>query len=172
MNNKTLSHSVSDFSKKLSRFNESGKTELERPLSSDAKLQMRISDMETERRERFLQQYNSLKNPVSQQVEQDEENLIAAYNLFKGAVELNASSSSAETKIADLRISSPICSKNEYINGSGFSFLRIWFLKTNEGAEYVPLISQKDDKRFLEFIPVDEYEFSRLEKEILQIIPE
>ena len=131
MDKKTLSQSVSDFSKRLSRFNDSGKSEPVRPLSSDARLQQRITDMESERRERFLQQYNSLK-----------------------------------------RIVSPLCEKNEYISGSGFSFLRIWFLKNNESIEYVPLIGQSEDRRFLEFIPKEEYEFSRLEKEILQIIPE
>lgn len=172
MDKKTLSQSVSDFSKRLSRFNDSGKYEPVRPLSSDARLQQRITDMESERRERFLQQYNSLKNPVSQQVEEDEANLITAYNLFKGAVDLNANSGNAETKLADLRIASPLCEKNDYISGSGFSFLRIWFLKNNESIEYVPLIGQSEDRRFLEFIPKEEYEFSRLEKEILQIIPE
>nr|WP_318681632.1 hypothetical protein [uncultured Treponema sp.] len=172
MNNKTLSQSVSDFSKKLSRFNDAGKTEPAIKMTPDAVLQKKINDVEADRRDRFLRQYNCYSNPVSQQIEEDETNIISAYNLYKAALELNASSCNENTKLASLKISSSLCEKGEYVNGGGFSFLRIWFLKHEEGIEYVPVITQDGEKRYLEFVPVDEYEFTRLEKEILQIIPQ
>lgn len=172
MDNKTLSQSVSDFSKKLSRFNDSGKSEPVMKMTSDAILQKRINDIEADRRERFLRQYKIYSNPVSQQIEEDETNIISAYNLYKAALELNSNSGSEGTKLASLKIASPLCEKGEYLNGGGFSFLRIWFIKHEEGIEYVPLITEDGEKRFLEFVPIEDYEFSRLEKEILQIIPD
>lgn len=76
MNNTTLSQSVSDFSKKFSRFNDAGKTKPAIKMTPDAVLQKKINDVEADRRDRFLRQYNCYSNPVSQQIEEDETNII------------------------------------------------------------------------------------------------
>lgn len=172
MQNKSFSQTMSEFSKKLNRFTEAGNTKLEKPLSQDKRLEQTIHNMEQDRKNLIEKQYAAFSNPVSQQVEEDEENLLKAYNLFKQALELNLNAGDSHTKLADLRISSPLCQKREYCSGSGFSFLMIWFLKKEQDAEYVPVISMHNESRYLEFIPRDEYEFSKFEKEVLQIIPE
>lgn len=172
MQNKSFSQAMSDFSKKLSRFTEAGNTTIEKPLTPDKRLQAAIHNMEQDRKSLIEKQYAAFVNPVSQQVEEDEENLLKAYNLFKQALELNSNTGDVHTKLADLRISSPLCQKSEYTSGSGFSFLRIWFLNKEKEADFVPMISMYNESRYLEFIPRDEYEFSKFEKEVLQLIPE
>lgn len=165
-----LSQSISDFSKQLSRFTEAQKTQREEPLTNDKKLQQRINDLETDRRERILQQYNVFNNPLSKQIEEDEGALVDAYKLFKSLLELNSEYQKSGTKLASLKIASPLCSRSEYV--TGFSFLRIWFLKHQANVEYVPVMVDEDKNRYLDFVPLEEYQYSRLEKEILQVIEE
>lgn len=168
MDKSTLAQSVSEFSKKLSRLNESEKPVFSRIPTTEEKLQNRINEEEFLRRERIVRQYNAFSNPVSQQIEDDEQNLVDAYNLFIAANLLNQNVSDKRTKLAAIKIESPVCTKSEYISGSGFSFLKIWFLKTQKDAQFVPEIIQENEKRFIDFVPVEDYKFSRLEKEILQ----
>lgn len=170
MHNKNLSQTISEFSKKLLRFNNAEKQELELPKSSEQILQTKINDFELERKERILKQINAYLNPINQELEDDENYLLEAYNLFKKAFELNENSQQPETKLASLKIKSPLCQKQEYSSGNDFSFLRIWFVHQNPSADFIPAFIFENEKKYLEFIPFDEYEFSRLEKEILQVL--
>lgn len=170
MEDKSLSKSISDFSKKLSRFNDSSTKEPVKPLSQNQRLQQKIDEVEALRKERIVKQYSVYANPVSQQIEEDEGLLLSAYNLFSQVFELNENTGDSQTKLKDLRIKSPLCSKSEYVSGSGFSFLRIWFIKSQSEVKFIPIISQDGEQRYLEFISADEYSFSKFEKELLQLI--
>ena len=78
--------------------------------------------------------------------------------------------SDGKTHLADIKISSPICSKSEYTQKNKFSFLRLWFLQKNADADFVPVIICEDIKFYLSFIKKDDYEFSVFEKEIMQAL--
>lgn len=157
------------FSKQFSKFKNSGREEPVKSETPNHKLQKQIDNFESDRKTRIERQYDSYKNPVSQQIEGDEENLIKAYNLFKGALDLNSASGDERTHLESLRVASPLTQKSEYITGSAFCFLRLWFLEAHADATHVPVVAKHNENYFIEFIPKDEYQFTSMEKEIMQI---
>lgn len=170
MDKKNPLDAISKFSSTLSKFTSSGKKEIDVAPSKDTLIQKKIRSFESERREKIIRTYNEFKNPVTHDIEQDEENIIASYELFLKVLEANESSGE-KASLASLKIKSPITKKSDYTQKNKFLFLRIWFIEQKKDAEFIPQIVTDDKKDFLlEFIPKDEWKITAYEKEILQII--
>ena len=162
---------IADFSKKLNKFNESQEARRIVSVSSDKVLQRKILDSEEERREKLVSVLNGFLEPFSRDVEEDEENLSKAYDLFCGILEVQKSKGSKETRLADLALKSPLCSKPEYIHGDRFSYLKVWFLKQHNDSAFVPEICLNVQKiHCICFVPKDEARFSPLEKELFGLL--
>lgn len=162
---------MKDFSDKLSKFNESGQNERCKPLSNAQILQQKINIMEKERKQKLSSILNSYMDPFSRDIEEDEENLQKAYELFLAVFEANEKTGSGETRLLDFSIKSPLCAKDEYVSKNHFSFLLIWFMKKNNNCCFVPQIVPYGKNGFcLRFIDKDLYSPSAMEKELMSIL--
>ncbi len=170
-NAKTAGAAVSDFSEKYSRAKSEGSAEEVKIVSALEPVQEKINDYEKERIEKIKKQFMDFFNPLTQDIEEDEENLVKAYKLYCQLVELNETVGDFETHIKDFSITSPLCKKTEYISGERFLYLRLWFLTTNPDSAYVPEITALAGGGFsMTFMEKDLWKPSITEREIQQII--
>ncbi|MGN0739868.1 MAG: hypothetical protein ACI4LX_06825 [Treponema sp.] len=167
---KSMSKIISNFSKKFSQFNKSENREIVRQKNPDRILQEKITASENERKLKLQKDFSAYLNPVTQDIESDEESLLKAYELYRQIFEVTQKFSDGKTHLADIKITSPICTKSEYTQKNKFSFLRLWFLQKNTDADFVPVIICENAKFYLSFVKKEEFEFSGFEKEIMQAL--
>ena len=168
---KTAGAAVSDFSEKYSRAKLEGTAEDARIVSPLEPVQEKINDYENERIEKIQKQLLEFFEPLTQDIEEDEENLVKAYKLYCQLMELNEAQGDSETHIKDFSITSPLCKKTEYTSGERFLYLRMWFLTTNPDSIYVPEITALAGGSFVMiFLEKDLWKPSITEREIQQII--
>ena len=163
-----------DFSQKLSALAEGADVRVNTQPSSTDKLQEQINLQEAERTTLLRARLSEYIAPLTQDIEEDEENLLKAYKLYCQANELNQTAGDRTTHLKNLTLTSPLCQKTEYTSDSPnnrFSYLRLWFLATNPDAFFVPeIISSPTGAGFLlDFIDVDMWKPTLLEKEIMQL---
>ena len=162
---------VIDFSKRFSKLSEEAKDEVKLPQSKEKLLQDQINLQEEERAESLRKQYQDFLNPPTKDIEEDEESLVNAYNLFCRISELSAEYE--KERLRSLELVSPICKKTEYTQGQSFAFLRIWFLNTIKDCQYIPQLLQAENGQFyLDFIARELWNPDSLEKELLQYLEE
>lgn len=170
---KTISQTLQDFSKKLNEFSERGGIIIP-PADSEAqnltRLQNQINQQEEEKMSQLRAQFQEFTEPMTQDIEKDEEDLMKAYELFCQLNELQEKSGDRQTHLKSLSLTSPLCHKAEYTaeDGNRFAFLRLWFLTTNPEAQFVPEITDEAGSFALDFTDIDLWQPSTLEKEIMQ----
>lgn len=165
---------LTDFSKKLNALSEGADVRVNAAPSATDKLQEQINLQEQERITLLRARLGEYIAPMTQDIEEDEENLIKAYKLYCQANELNKTAGDRTTHLKDLTLTSPLCQKSEYTTDSldnRFAYLRLWFLSTNPDAFFVPEIipSPAGAGFLLDFIDVDLWKPTLLEKEIMQL---
>jgi len=166
---RNLAQAVAAFSKKFSKLNDDDKEEQQPPLSKEKLLQDQINQRESEREEELRHRFSDFMEPRTQDIEQDEENLLQAYDLFcklKEVCELNIKEKST-ARLRSFEITSPLCKRDDYTLGDNMAFLRLWFLQKNPDATVVPeFIRDENGQFFLNFIEKELWKPSSLEKEI------
>ena len=165
---------LSEFSQKLSAFTEGADVRVNAAPSATDKLQEQINIQEAERTTLLRARLAEYIAPLTQDIEEDEENLLKAYKLYCQANELNQTAGDRTTHLRNLTLTSPLCQKAEYTSDSPnnrFAYLRLWFLATNPDAFFVPEIipSPAGAGFLLDFIDVDLWKPTLLEKEIMQL---
>ena len=170
----TIKNLLADFSQKLSAISEGADVRVNTELSATDKLQEQINLQEAERITLLRARLGEYIAPLTQDIEEDEENLLKAYKLYCQANELNQTAGDRTTHLKNLTITSPLCQKSEYTSDSPlnrFAYLRLWFLATNPDAFFVPEIipSPAGAGFLLDFIDVDMWKPTLLEKEIMQL---
>ena len=165
---------LTDFSKKLNALSEGADVRVNAAPSATDKLQEQINLQEQERITLLRARLGEYIAPMTQDIEEDEENLIKAYKLYCQANELNKTAGDRTTHLKDLTLTSPLCQKSEYTTDSldnRFAYLRLWFLSTNPDAFFVPEIipSPVGAGFLLDFIDIDLWKPTLLEKEIMQL---
>ncbi len=170
---KKLFQSIDEFSKKFSKLNEEDKDRFEIPLSKDKILQDEITRQEEEREADLRRRFSDFLEPRTQDIEEDEENLLQAYELFCKLNEVCklAEKENCTARLRSLEISSPLCKRDDYTLGENLAFLRLWFLQKNPDAEVVPFFLRDDDGYFyLDFADKKFWKPNSLEKELLRIL--
>ena len=165
---------LADFSQKLSALAEGADVRVNTQPSSTDKLQEQINLQEAERTTLLRARLSEYIAPLTQDIEEDEENLLKAYKLYCQANELNQTAGDKTTHLKNLTLTSPLCQKTEYTSDSPnnrFAYLRLWFLATNPDAFFVPEIipSPVGAGFLLDFIDIDLWKPTLLEKEIMQL---
>ena len=174
--NKTILQTLQDFSKKFEDFSQRGGVRISQPdeeTKNLKNLQEQINQQEEERITQLTLQFQEFVMPKTQDIEEDEENLTKAYELFCQINELTEKSGDNKTRLKSLALTSPLCHKAEYTGegSSRFAFLRLWFLATNPEAKFAPEISADPNGSYsLDFIEVELWHPTSLEKEIMQIL--
>ena len=170
----TIKNLLSDFSQKLSAISDGADVRINETPSATDRLQEQINLQEAERATLLRARLQEYIAPLTQDIEEDEENLLKAYKLYCQANELNQTAGDRSTHLKNLTITSPLCQKSEYTSDSPlnrFAYLRLWFLATNPDAFFVPEIipSPAGAGFLLDFIDVDMWKPTLLEKEIMQL---
>ena len=172
---KKITDALADFSKKLSRFEQAEEKEFIKPVSKDAPLQKKINLTEEEKIERIKAEYEKYINPVSKEIEEDEEAVLSALRIFKAArvAEQTEVSQKKEkqTSIHQLDFKSPLCQKQEYVYGKNLIYLTYWLQTVHGEKEWIPSIYKFiSGERFLEFIPAETKTYDYEENAILNVL--
>lgn len=170
---RNLAQAVAAFSKKFSKLNDDDKEEQQPPLSKEKLLQDQINQRESEREEELRHRFSDFMEPRTQDIEQDEENLLQAYQLFCKLQDLceAAKQEKSTARLHSLKIESPLCKRDDYTLGENMAFLRLWFLQTNPDANVVPeFIRDENGLFYLEFTDKELWTPNSLEKEITTLI--
>lgn len=172
---KNITEAISSFSKKLSRFEEAEDKAFVKPESKDSVLQKKINLSQEEKLEKIKTEYEKYVNPVSKEIEEDEESVLSALRIFKAArlAEQTEASSKKEkqTAIHQIDFKSPLCQKQEYIYGKNLIYLTYWLQAVHGEKEWIPSIYNFiSGERFLEFIPAETKHYDYEETAILNVL--
>ena len=166
---RNLAQAVAAFSKKFSKLNDDDKEEQQPPLSKEKLLQDQINQRESEREEELRRRFSDFLEPRTQDIEEDEENLLQAYELFCKLNEVceTTAKEKSTARLRSFEITSPLCKRDDYTLGDNMAFLRLWFLQKNPDATVVPeFVRDENGQFFLNFIEKELWKPSSLEKEI------
>lgn len=166
---RNLAQTVAAFSKKFSKLNDVDKELHEAPVSKEKLLQEEINRRESEREEELRRRFSDFMEPRTQDIEQDETNLLQAYELFCKVTEIceTTAKENSTARLRSLEITSPLCKRDDYTLGDSMAFLTLWFLQKNPDATVVPeFIRDEHGQFYLEFIDKELWIPSGLEKEI------
>lgn len=144
---------------------------------NDKMLQEEINRREEERTEMLRKRYLDFLEPPTPDIEEDEENLLKAYELFCKVNEIsetiNQEPSKAKARLRSMEIASPLCRRDDYTLGDAMTFLRLWFLNKEPEVAFVPeFIRAENGQFYLSFTARELWNLTSLEKEILQSLEE
>ena len=169
----TIGNAVLSFEKKLKSFKQAEPDSWRNePVSKEKLFKSRLSEKLKKEKHLIMQLYEGYKIPRTKDIEEDEKQLLDAYNLFKAVLktaEENHAESSA--KLLSIRIESPLLSKSQYTEGIDFAYLKLWLYFEQKIDDYVPVI-KKSGRLYLSFEPFEEYTFSDAEKKLFFQIQE
>ena len=144
---------------------------------NDKLLQEEINRREEERTQMLRKKYLEFLEPRTPDIEEDEENLLKAYELFCKINEItdtiNQDPSKAKARLRSMEIASPLCRRDDYTLGDAMVFLRLWFLNREPETAFVPEFVRAESGQFyLDFTARELWTPGTLEKEILQSLEE
>ena len=144
---------------------------------NDKILQEEINRREQERSEMLRHKFEGFLEPRTPDIEEDEENLLKAYELFCKVNEIsetiNQDATKAKARLRTMEISSPLCRRDDYTLGEDMTFLRLWFLQKEPETAFVPeFIRAENGQFYLDFTARELWTPGTLEKEILQSLAE
>ena len=161
------------FSKKLDSFSRAQEDQrrIVRKESKNALLKSRIAENEEEKRNRIIESYRAFKVPSSRGIEEDEEALLKAYELYKNLLEMQEKSRKDKVFIRRAEIYAPLCEKDFYFSDEKIVFLIAWLRFEKNITDYVPaIIKDASSSPYLDFIEAETFRFSPEQKEIIAII--
>lgn len=173
---KSVQQVINRFSKKFTRANANSPEILDQvnPVYQLHGAQEQIQEYENQRIQSIKKQFADFMTPITQEIEQDEQNLVKAYNLYCQLEELNSTAGDSLTHLRDFSLASPLCKKIEYTSGELFLYLKIWFLTVTPDAKYVPdltyITAASGSTCVLTFVEKEMWHPSIAEKEIMQAV--
>ena len=159
-----------DIENKIKRFNAAENKQIVREKNESQLLQEKINSHQKAFEEEVVKKFNFYKNPVSKEIEEDEISIVKAYKLFISLKELNTKCGDEKNFISFDGFTSPLLTREIYINGDDFIYLKLWFIYVNGAKDFVPVLEKADDKAKIKFVPFERYEFNFDEKEVLSVI--
>ncbi len=173
---KSMGGVLKSFAAKFSRAQSEGTLDEVNVSSKLQGVQNSVEEYEARRIDAIKKQFDDFMNPVTQEIEADEANLIKAYDLYCKLLEACDSVGDSGTALKDFSLTSPLCKRVEYTTGDRFLYLRLWFLQVTPDAKFVPEITAVQGgavpSYVLTFIDKDMWQPGLSEKEILQVIKE
>ncbi len=146
---------------------------------NDKLLQEEINRREEERTEKLRHKFEGFLEPRTPDIEEDEANLLKAYELFCKVNELceaaavESRGEKGKARLRTMEISSPLCRRDDYTLGEDMAFLRLWFLQKEPEAAFIPeFIRAENGQFYLDFTARELWAPGTLEKEILQSLEE
>ena len=171
---RSMIQTLNEFSQKIQALSQGAEVSIYEKTSDSSRLQAQINQHEEDRQKYLKSRLAEYFNPLTQDVEQDEENLMKAYQLFLKIQEINKTDGDSATHLKSYLLTSPLCRKAEYTaeHSENFSLLRFWFAVNNPETAFVPEIVEMENTPgtfALDFIDIDMWQQTSFEKEIINI---
>ena len=172
---KSIAQTLNEFSRKITAMSNGAEFRVNAESNRMKNLQAQINLQEEERLNYLKARFSEYLEPITQNIEEDEEALMKAYSLFCQFNELNQNAGDRTTRLKSLSLMSPLCRKTEYTSelpSENFSLLRLWFIVKNPEALLVPEISEVETAPgtyVLDFIDIDMWQQNSFEKEIIMM---
>ncbi len=171
-----LSDAVSNFSNKMERFFQAYPgADLERRTSPDSVAQKKLAQADFAFKKSVAETYKKYRFPYKTLgedsveagiISHDEDQLLAAYNLFKAVTEANEKSSTGETFLKPQIITS-LSSQDQYTVGENFIYLQVWLYFEQKAKDFCPSFESSADGNFkIIFTPVKNFKRNHRESEI------
>ena len=173
------------FSRKLSRSTQlldNADIDLRR---DDDMLQRKVDEKDKDYRKAIVTAYSRFMNPFgtlgkmsreASEINEDEQNLLKAYNLFKTVKKANEEIGDGSTFIKFGGIKTPLTDKLRYTTGGDFIYLQCWLIYEQGVHDYVPCISEREERLetfyTLDFVPTRSYDFGWQDREVLVEVEE
>ncbi|MBQ7367594.1 MAG: hypothetical protein IJW57_10265 [Spirochaetaceae bacterium] len=180
----TLGNAVSSFEQQFKKFQDSGNKPPEFLLS---KKRVAAKALATEKARKgkkdVVAAYRQLLSPesffgdfsaIAQQLEDDKNLLVRAYDLFVALVDLNRQLGDKDTFITDFTIASPLTQRERYTTGSDFVYLQFWLQWEAKRTDYVPVLrlARGQPGWQLVFVPSGSFSWTDWELSVVQLLEE
>ena len=111
---------------------------------------------------------------IAQQLEDDKNHLVRAYDLFVALVDLNRQLGDKDTFITDFTIASPLTQRERYTTGSDFVYLQFWLQWEAKRTDYVPVLrlARGQPGWQLVFVPSGSFSWTDWELNVVQLLEE
>ena len=182
MEEKTLGGAVNAFEEQFEKFKNSEQeppvflnTQREKSVSRIEKIQEKLYHQKIEREYRILLNpdlYYSEHSATALQLETDKKQILQAYNLFKGILEVNATQGDEETFALMPLINSPLAQREKYTVRQELGYLQAWLYFECNIQDYVPVMKKHKMQWYLTFVSRDDYYPTDKELEIIRVVEE
>ncbi len=170
----------SAFQKKFSRFTKSEEGERLAPVRKDKVLQQEITDREERYENAVSNSYRIYKSPFealgrnssrAKAIDDDEQSVLKAYDLYKSIIELNEKKGDEHTFIAKYELENLIARKDSYTRGGQLVYLQCWLMFEQGITDYVPVLEEiKPGKFQLRFVDGETFRFPQTVLEQVEMI--
>ena len=180
----TLGNAVSSFEQQFKKFQDSGNKPPEFLLSKKRAAAKALATEKARKGKRdVVAAYRQLLSPesffgdfsaIAQQLEDDKNLLVRAYDLFVALVDLNRQLGDKDTFIADFTIASPLTQRERYTTGSDFVYLQFWLQWEAKRTDYVPVLrlARGQPGWQLVFVPSGSFSWTDWELNVVQLLEE
>lgn len=180
----TLGNAVSSFEQQFKKFQDSGNKPPEFLLSKKwAAAKALATEKARKGKKDVVAAYRQLLSPesffgdfsaIAQQLEDDKNLLVRAYDLFVALVDLNRQLGDKDTFIADFTIASPLTQRERYTTGSDFVYLQFWLQWEAKRTDYVPVLrlARGQPGWQLVFVPSGSFSWTDWELNVVQLLEE
>lgn len=151
----------------------------------DDLLQKKIDERDKDYRKAIVTAYSRFMNPFrvlgktsreALEINEDEQNLLRAYNLFRAVKKADKEIGNASTFIQLEGIKSPLTEKMRYTTGGDLIYLQCWLIYEQGVRDYVPCLVEVEERLEtyyrLEFVPTKSYDFNWQDREVIAEIEE
>lgn len=180
----TLGNAVSSFEQQFKKFQDSGNKPPEFLLPKKRAAAKALATEKARKGKRdVVAAYRQLLSPesffgdfsaIAQQLEDDKNHLVRAYDLFVALVDLNRQLGDKDTFITDFTIASPLTQRERYTTGSDFVYLQFWLQWEAKRTDYVPVLrlARGQPGWQLVFVPSGSFSWTDWELNVVQLLEE
>ena len=180
----TLGNAVSSFEQQFKKFQDSGNKPPEFLLPKKRAAAKALATEKARKGKRdVVAAYRQLLSPesffgdfsaIAQQLEDDKNLLVRAYDLFVALVDLNRQLGDKDTFITDFTIASPLTQRERYTTGSDFVYLQFWLQWEAKRTDYVPVLrlARGQPGWQLVFVPSGSFSWTDWELNVVQLLEE
>ena len=176
-----LVKAVSAFSRKLERFTSANPSaEPAHAMTADEIRQKKIDYYEQDFKLSVVNEYKKFRfpyktlgahAPAADAIANDQQQLLAAYNIHKAVVEADTQFRTTDTFAKENLIASPLVQMEQYTMGDSFVYLQCWLFYEQQAKAYVPYFAvQQDGSYQLRFAPLRNFKLGYKEKEVAAVI--
>ncbi len=179
----TAQKAFSEFAKRFARSSQSTDDSKVRIVHENTLIQQKINALEEDFVAEAISSYNKYVNPfrtfgktsrTAEAIDNDEKDLLCAYNLFKAVNDANNSIGNNQTFIKIDSVHSPLVNREIYTLGGEFIYLQCWLRYCKQITDFVPILKSTEKNLetiwTLHFVSPKKVSWSFQEQEIIAVL--